>query len=155
MKLIRPIITDHSELRIAVLLDCSLDAAKDDLLCAVNGADQSFKNSCDVNIIMAQYAKTGMLPQNTSIPARFIDNTTIPSLEHAFDIVNAAYEAFFELPPTIRKLMDNDPSKLENFIADDNNRDLLIKNGILVDKTPREVTIKSDGGAVDPAITVS
>lgn len=103
--------------------------------------DQSYANACDINVIMAQYAKTGLLPQNSTIPPRYIDTTQVPTLEQAFSAVNSALEAFNDLPPTIRKLMDNDPSQLENFIADPNNADLLLKHGILIQTKPTESTL--------------
>jgi len=94
--------------------------------------DQSFKKQCDINNLMKQYAKTGTFPHTTQIQPRFVDNTQIPSLEDAFDITNNAIQAFNQLPPDLRKLMDNNPANLENFIADENNRDSLLKHGILV-----------------------
>lgn len=105
--------------------------------------DQSYAAACDINNIMAQYSKTGLLPETTTIPPRYVDNTVIPSLEQAFNIVNSAYDTFYDLPATIRKLMDNDPSQLENFISDANNRDLLLKHGILVAKESPETIQKS------------
>lgn len=123
----------HEEFYRDIGIDCSVEKHG-------GGADQSFKNSCDINIIMEQYAKTGLLPQTTQIPPSFIDCTQVPSLETAFDIVNSAVNAFYELPPIIRKAMDNDPSKLENFIADAKNRDLLIQHGVLITQEPPKPT---------------
>ena len=114
----------HQELRRDVSIDCSEPKL----------TDQSYKNQCDINIIMANYAKTGMLSHTTTIEPKFIDNTSIPTLEEAFDIVNRAEEAFYSLPPDIRRLMDNDPSQLELFIQDPNNKDILLKNGVIVQK---------------------
>ena len=65
------------------------------------GADQSYKNACDINLIMEAYAKTGLLPQTTTIPPKFVDNTGIPTLEEAFNVVNNAVNAFYELPPLV------------------------------------------------------
>lgn len=119
-------ITNHHELRKDVSIDCSEPKI----------TDQSYKKSCDINVIMAQYAKTGMLPcANTSVP-RYIDNTTIPNLEQSFKIVNTAIDMFNELPPTIRKLMDNDPSKLESFVMDPKNKNLLIQEGLISPPPP-------------------
>lgn len=61
--------------------------------------DQSYANACDINVIMAQYAKTGLLPQNSTIPPRYIDTTQVPTLEQAFSAVNSVLEAFNDLPP--------------------------------------------------------
>jgi hypothetical protein len=99
---------------------------------------------CDINNIMANYAKTGMFSHTTTIEPTFVDNTLVPSLERAHELVNAARTAFYELPPTIRKLMDNDPKNLEKFIQDPDNRAILEKHGILVKKE-----VKTSPGSVD------
>lgn len=117
-------ITNHHELRRDVSIDCSSPIL----------TDQSFKNACDINTIMANYAKTGMLSHVSTLTPKYIDNTTIPNLERAYDIVNAAEELFFDLPANIRKLMDNDPSQLETFIANPENTDILIKHGVIIKK---------------------
>lgn len=123
-------ITNHHELRRDVSIDCSSPIL----------TDQSYKNECDINVIMANYAKTGLMSHVTTLQPHYTDNTIIPSLEAAYDIVNAAENAFFELPPDIRKLMDNDPSQLENFIANPDNVQILLKNGILVEKPQQKVS---------------
>lgn len=123
-------ITNHHELR----EDCSIDCSEPVL------TDQSYKNACDINVIMANYVKTGMLPQTNSAEPRYVDNTLVPSLEVAHNIVKQAQEAFETLPPYIRKLIDNDPSKLESFIADPENSHLLIKYGLAIEKAQESNT---------------
>jgi len=124
-------ITNHHELRRDVSVDCSSPLI----------TDQSQKNECDINVIMKNYANTGMLSHTSTKTPKYIDNTTIPNLEKAYDIVYRAEEAFFDLPPDIRRLMDNDPSQLENFISNPNNADILIKNGVILKQEPKiEIT---------------
>ena len=137
----RPQFTNHHELRTDVGLDCSIEAGG-------GGADQSFKKQCDINVIMKQYENTGMLPQQTHIQPRYVDNTEVPTLEEAFEATNRAMEAFYDLPPEVRRLMDNDPSKLENFIADSENHQVLEKYGIIV-KTPIEKPDATNQDIVD------
>lgn len=128
-------LTNHTqELRRRTTVDCSIETHG-------GGADQSSKKQCDINNIMAQYAKSGMLPQINSSEPRFIDNTLIPDLNTAFEVTNRAIELFKELPPTIRKLMDNNPANLESFIQDPNNYGTLLKNGIIVENKPPETEI--------------
>lgn len=117
-------ITNHHELRRDVSIDCSEPKL----------TDQSFKNQCDINVIMANYAKTGVFGHVNSSEPKYIDNSNIPSLEQAFEVVYAAEEAFYELPADIRKLMDNDPSQLENFISNKENAELLLKHGVLMER---------------------
>jgi len=130
-------ITNHHELRNRITIDCSEPKI----------TDQSYKSMCDVNNIMANYAKTGMLSHTTTIQPSYIDNTLIPSLEHAHDIVNAATRAFYELPPTIRKLMDNNPQNLENFVQDPENYQMLEKHGILIQRQPKDLQKPSEEGS--------
>lgn len=127
-KRIRPT-NHHKELRRRSTIDCSSPLS----------TDQSFLKSCNINNIMAQYAKTGTLPQTSNTP-RYIDCTTIPELNDAFNIVNSAMDTFFDLPAPIRKLMDNDPSKLENFISDEKNHQILMQHGMLVTPQPKQKT---------------
>lgn len=112
------------ELRKRVQIDCSHPKL----------TDQSFKKQCDINNIMMQYSKTGLLPQMSIQTPKFQDNTLIPDLNTAFEHVNNAIDAFKELPPYIRKLMDNNPSNLESFISNTENHDILIKHGLIVKK---------------------
>ena len=113
--------------------------------------DQSSQKESDINNIMKQYGITGMLP-NITIPGEYRDNSNTPTLEAAYDIVNAANEAFFQLPPNIRKLMDNQPSQLENFIADPNNADLLKKHGILISKNEVPVSTLTKPVTTEPVV---
>ncbi len=95
--------------------------------------DQSAKNSCDINNIVKQFMKTGVLPTSNKIP-RFGDFSETPTLEAAFDVAHAAQEAFYQLPSAIRKMIDNDPSQLEKFISDPENNQLCVKYGLLANK---------------------
>jgi len=93
--------------------------------------DQSMKNACDINHIIDYYSKTGTLPHFKEKVPRYIDTTQLPNLMTAFDTVNHAKTLFAELPPKIRKLMDNNPANLEGFLLDRENHDMLIKAGVL------------------------
>lgn len=96
--------------------------------------DQSSAKESDINTIMALYNKNGTLPQ-VSIPGEYRDNTQVPSLEEAFRIAKNAQDAFYSLPPTVRRLVDNDPAQLENLISDPKFADILVKEGVLVERT--------------------
>lgn len=95
--------------------------------------DQSFAKAADINNIMANYHKTGVLPHVKEKVARYIDNTEIPSLMEAHELVQYAQEMFMELPAHIRKLMDNDPTQLQAFIADPQNKETLVKYGLFIE----------------------
>jgi len=131
-------ITNHHELRKRVQLDCSSPKL----------TDQSYKNLCDINNIMAQYAKTGTFGHVASRQPQYIDNTTIPNLEDAFSIARNATELFNSLPADIRKLMDNNPVNLESFVHNPDNADMLLKHGLIVKRETQVPTKKTDTGII-------
>lgn len=96
--------------------------------------DQSYKKHCDINNVVGQFLKTGIMPTSTKIP-QYGDFSDVATLEDTFLTVNEAREAFYQLPATIRKLIDNDPSKLELFIKNPENKEICLKFGLLEAKT--------------------
>lgn len=114
-------ITNHSELRKRKAVNCSKNGK----------TDQSYQKMCDINVIIANATKTGLLSHEKHGLGQYIDNTQIPSLMEAHELVRNANESFMALPSDIRKLMDHDSTKLVEFINDPTNQDILIKHGIL------------------------
>lgn len=123
------IVTNRKDGTRRVQYDCSHDK----LL-----TDQSSATEADINNIMAYHKKTGMLPQVVSI-GDYRDNSDIPSLEDAFKLCKDAQDLFYALPPSVRKLVDNDPAQLENLLSDPHYADLLIKEGVLVKREEPKV----------------
>lgn len=140
MKINKSQLTNHHELRISDDIDCSSPIL----------TDQSDAQLCDVNYIMTQYVKTGLLPENLNMNSRFMDNTTVPTLEEAFDIVKSANNAFYNLPAQIRRQMDNDPAQLENFILNPDNEDTLVKYGLITRENKEQETPKEQKAQVIP-----
>ena len=68
----------HQELRRDISIDCSEPKL----------TDQSYKNMCDINVIMANYAKTGVFGHINNNEPRYVDNTTVPNLEEAYAILS-------------------------------------------------------------------
>lgn len=123
----------------------SLDVSKPVL------TDQSSKNMSDINNIMLQYQKTGLLPVQQEKVAQYIDNTLAMPLEQAHELIRDARTMFAELPAPIRKLMDNDPTNLVSFLNDSDNKEILIKHGVIEEKNQLpeiETSPKSDPDAV-------
>lgn len=108
--------------------------------------DQSAKKSCDINNIVKQFAKTGILPKSDKIP-HYGDFSDVPTLEEAFNIANNAADMFYELPASLRKLIDNDPSKLEAWLSDKKNDNLAIEFGLRQKPEPvkkPEIIVKNE-----------
>lgn len=100
--------------------------------------DQSDKKLSDINNIMKQYAKTGLLPMQKQKVAQYIDNTLAMPLEQAHALIRDAKEMFLELPAEVRKKMNNDPTQLVDYLKDKDNHDFLVKHGVLNKKQYKE-----------------
>lgn len=113
--------------------------------------EQHFKDECDINNIVAQYQQTGVLPQGDRQPL-FGDFADFPQdLQSSQAYFDDAHERFMQLPATLRKEFDNDPVKLLQFVADDNNRDRAIELGLIerppqanVPVSPQETKVSSN-----------
>lgn len=134
------------KLRERVQIDCSTEQKK---------VVQKHKTSCDINFIVEQYRKTGTFPSPLDRQALYLDTTAIPDLASAMTVVSQARQAFMELPSPLRKLMDNDPTKLEAFISDAENYEILKKYGVVEERkqpikepaAPNAALAKPEGAA--------
>lgn len=97
---------------------------------SVSKTRQEFTRESNINNIVKQ----GII-QNTH-PLNYADLVNLPSFEDAFNTVRHAHDSFMQLPSVVRKMIDNDPSKLQDFISDPENTDLLLKTGVLKAKKP-------------------
>lgn len=81
-----------------------------------------FAEECDINVLMARYEKTGILPSNMNgnVP-QFLDVTDIPDYRTTLDMLNDASAAFMALPAQVRKEFDNDALKFVEFARDPEN----------------------------------
>lgn len=96
---------------------------------------QEFAQDADINNIMRKYA-SGLPPSPAgSRPPLFGDFSNVPDYQTALNKVIDAQERFAELPSQVRRRFDNDPAKLLEFLASEDNRDEAVKLG-LVDPPP-------------------
>jgi len=89
-------------------------------------ADASETN---INVIMAKYQKGGTLPRVLTEPL-FGDFTNELDYRQAVETVNAAHEAFMEIPAKIRAQFGNDPNEFIKFCANPENKQELLKMGL-------------------------
>jgi len=68
---------------------------------------QGDAKGADVNFIVNQYARTGVLP--TMMPAKFGDATLVGSLQDSLQLMAEAGEYFHSLPSKVRERFKNDP----------------------------------------------
>lgn len=105
---------------------------------------QSFKRECDMNHILAQYRKTGMIAHKQQFQGDYQDISGVPTYHDAMQRIITAQEAFESLPAEVRKEFNNDPATFIDFVSDSANIPRMEELG-LVDKveskpTPEEIT---------------
>lgn len=99
------------------------------------GADQSFKDECDINVIMARAERTGELINPWVVGNRvgsYLDVSTAPDdFLQARLIMQDAEQRFAELPARIRARFNNDAEQLLQFLSDPGNRAEAIELGLV------------------------
>ncbi len=114
---------------------------------------KSFQKECDINEIMARFQKKGIIDHYAKHGPEYMD---IPEIEYqdALNIVIRAQNTFDDLPATIRKKFNNDPSEFLSFVQDEENIEEMRELGLAKPKekpnpllrtkdletTPRETT---------------
>lgn len=93
-------------------------------------AQQQFKAECDINNIVNNYAKTGLLPQNIKSGGQFADFSNIRDYQGMLDTILQAENTFMQLDPQIRSRFENNPGKLIEFIQKKQNYDEGVKLGL-------------------------
>lgn len=106
------------------------ESALDCLAYGPSMTQQQFADECDINLIVARYGLTGVMPETVKLPM-YGDFTGIGDYREAIEAVRAADASFMELPPSVRAYFENDPQRLLEFVADDKNRDKAVELGLL------------------------
>lgn len=101
-------------------LDCSESPTK---------AQQHFRDECDINVLVARFARTGV---PDALPA-----PSMAQFDEVFDFQSAmqtiidANASFASLPSKVRARFQNDPGQFLNFIHDTENRDEAVRLGLV------------------------
>lgn len=93
-------------------------------------AQQQFKDECDMNNIVAKYARQGTPLSSIPNTGRYGDFSNIPDYQAAMNQVNAAASAFHAQPAALRDRFKNDVASFVSFVRDPKNQDELIKLGL-------------------------
>ena len=96
----------------------------------VGRTKSEFKESCDINNMLAKYQQTGNLPlmKQNPIYGDFSEPTTYQEAQNTLIV---AQQQFDGLPSEIRKQFDNDPEQFLEFCNDPKNANQMRKMGIL------------------------
>lgn len=118
---------------------------------------QSFKDECDVNVLLEKYLSTGLLDHVVESEGRYGDFLTGLDYHSAMNVVVAAREAFEELPAKLRRRFHEDPAEFLDFVADPENVDEMRKLGLLKEEVikpaqepPSAASPKAGGGTHSP-----
>lgn len=91
---------------------------------------QSEAESCDINVLMKRYEKTGVLPMDMR-EAVFADVSSFGSFREVMETVRKATDAFMELPAATRAQFGNDPVTFIDFCGDPANLPELERLGLV------------------------
>ncbi len=81
---------------------------------------QSFKDETDINNILKNYNKTGLINTNNETP-QYLDASMNMDFHQATNALITIQDNFDNLPAKIRKKFHNDPAEYLNFCSDPDN----------------------------------
>jgi phage internal scaffolding protein len=110
------------------------------------GAKQSFKDECDINVLMARYLQTGLIDFVEEHEPQYGDCTGVPGdFQTAMNTVIQAETMFADMPAKLRARFENDPGKFLDFVQTDANRKEALELGLISDKRSATAEYKGRG----------
>lgn len=92
---------------------------------------QSFKDECDVNLIMKKYEKTNLITHVKKIAGNYGDFSNVTDYQTSMNAVMDANDRFAGLPSAIRAHFKNDPQNLIEFVTNPQNYEKAHELGLL------------------------
>lgn len=113
--------------------------------CVGGRVERHHRNECNINSIMAKYRRTGLLPARVG-SGMSGDFTAAVDYHSSLEAIRAAEAGFMSMPSQLRKRFDNDPAKLLDFLANDDNYDEAVALGLVpkVDKVPNKTETETE-----------
>lgn len=115
--------------------------------CGEGLTEQAHKSTCDINKILADYARTGFMRHAKEHEGKYDDVSAVDFQEAQFIVANVK-NMFEGLPSEIRKEFDHDPAKFLDYAQDPKNGEELAKRGILAGNDGLDIA-----GAYNAAVT--
>lgn len=101
---------------------------------------QEMAAECDINNILAQFSRTGIIDHVNRSAAQWLDLPSDLDFQSSLEVVRSGEEAFATLPSKVREAYGNDPYRFLAALADPAERDRLVEFGIfkspVVDPSP-------------------
>lgn len=108
-----------------------------------HGADQSFKDDCDINVILKRFGIGYEIPAGVRMPQPG-DFVGISDFHTAMNQLRETQENFNALPANIRAEFNNDPGQFFAAALDEKNRDRFAELGMLTQKATERAKIAAD-----------
>ncbi len=102
---------------------------------------QSFKDECDINVVMRRWAKSGQLPPTNTTPPTYGDFTNATDYLTSQVTVMDAIADFERLPSAVRKECENDPAKFLAMVQEEGDLQKLVDAGLEVDDLPQQLQL--------------
>lgn len=99
---------------------------------------QAFKDECDVNLILKKYQKTQLINHVNRTQGIYGDFSNVSDFHTATNAVMDAQLAFMDLPASIRKRFQNDPSQFIDFVSNDQNYGEAAELGLLTPEKTKQ-----------------
>lgn len=122
----------------------TVDCSKDKVI-----TEQSHKQGCEINNILAKYHKTGVLEHVNKHQAQYGDATSL-DFQNAMQTVINAQTMFDDLPSKLRNRFQNDPAQFLDFVQNEENIDEMIKLGLATQRPQEPQATTSQQTATPP-----
>lgn len=109
--------------------------------------EQAHAKQCDMNYILRDYQKTGMIRHAKENQGRY-DDVTSQDFQDAMFLVTQAQNMFNELPANLRSRFGNDPAAFMDFVHDPANGPEMARMGILAGNDGIDVSGAAVGSPV-------
>ncbi len=91
--------------------------------------EQSHQNTCDINLILAQFMETGIMPNMKQNTPQYADVSEI-DFQDIQNQLATAKTLFEELPDHVKAQFDNEPFKFLAFAENPENNQALVEMGL-------------------------
>jgi phage internal scaffolding protein len=92
--------------------------------------EQSHKKQCDMNYILKDYQRTGMIKHAAKFEGKY-DDVSAGDFQNAMFLIKNAQQMFEQLPSSLRKRFGNDPASFLEFTSNPDNKEEMKSLGIL------------------------
>lgn len=99
---------------------------------------QQFKAECDINVLLKNYNKTGLLTHQQQYPGDYEDLTQMEDYQTSLNQLNEAQQCFDSLPSNLRKKFHNQPIEFLEFVQNPENLPEMVTLGLAI-KNPNYI----------------